>query len=226
MIIINPHIIFEDDFNGDFIIKKLERIGRTAYKSEDKIDKDSAIKFLKNIVKSGHLSVIEHISVTVRVICDRGITHEIVRHRIASYTQESTRYCNYASGKFENQITFIAPFYWNNENCQKKYEVWKKTMLIIEDSYKKLIELGATPQEARSVLPNSLKTEIVMTMNLREWLHFFNLRTSKRAHPQMREIAIPILKEFKERIPIIFDGVEFEDDIDSDSIHLTYSHGK
>jgi thymidylate synthase (FAD) len=189
--------------DGDYILKQIEKAGRTAYKSEDKITQNSAKDFVKMIRKRGHLSVIEHQFVTVRIICDRGVSHEIVRHRLASYTQESTRYCNYTKGKFGSVITVIKPCFWS-EN-EEKYKVWKQTIEQIEMAYNKLIELGANPQEARSVLPNSLKTEIVMTMNLREWEHFFKLRTSEAAHPQMREISIPLLQEFKKLIPIIFD---------------------
>jgi thymidylate synthase (FAD) len=129
-----------------------------------------------------------------------------VRHRIASYSQESTRYCNYSKDKFGNELTFIRPFFWNND--PDKFAVWKETMQCIEDNYNRLIAIGAKPEEARSILPNSLKTEIVVTMNLREWRHFFRLRTSSRAHPQMRELAIPMLKSFKERIPAIFDDID------------------
>ena len=161
---------------------------------------------MKMISGRGHLSVIEHQSVTVRVICDRGVSHEIVRHRLASYTQESTRYCNYTKGKFGSEITVIEPCFWSKDD--EKYKVWKKTIEQIEAGYNKLIELGATPQEARSILPNSLKTEIVITMNLREWRHFFTLRTSPAAHPQMREVAIPLLKEFQRLIPVVFDDIE------------------
>ena len=152
-----------------------------------------------------HLSVIEHSFITVRVICDRGVSHEIVRHRLASYTQESTRYCNYSKGKFGNEITVIKPCFWDESS--EEHRIWLETINYIEDSYNKLIALGAKPQEARSILPNSLKTEIVITMNLREWYHFFKLRTNTTAHPQMREIAMPLLKEFQKRIPIIFDGI-------------------
>lgn len=205
MKIIEPQIIIESNVDGDYILKQIEKAGRTAYKSEDKITQDSSKDFVRMIRKRGHLSVIEHQSVTVRVICDRGVSHEIVRHRLASYTQESTRYCNYTKGKFGNEITVIKPCFWS-EN-EEKYKIWKQTIVQIETGYNKLIELGASPQEARSVLPNSLKTEIVMTMNLREWEHFFKLRTSEAAHPQMREIAQPLLQEFKKLIPIIFDDM-------------------
>ena len=158
------------------------------------------------ILKSGHESVIEHISVSVRVVCDRGITHEIVRHRLASYSQESTRYCNYSKNKFGNELTFIEPLFWQDDNDERK-KIWIETNEFIEKQYLRLIELGAKPQEARSILPNSLKTEIVMTMNLREWRHFFRLRSSynDRAHPQIKEVADQILYEFRKNIPIIFD---------------------
>jgi thymidylate synthase (FAD) len=205
MKIIEPQVIIESHVDGDYILKQIEKAGRTAYKSEDKITEDSAKDFVNMIRKRGHLSVIEHQFVTVRVICDRGVSHEIVRHRLASYTQESTRYCNYTKGKFGSEITVIKPCFWNEND--EKVNVWKQTIEQIEIAYNKLIDLGATPQEARSILPNSLKTEIVMTMNLREWIHFFTLRTSKAAHPQMREIAIPLLKRFQKQIPVIFDDI-------------------
>jgi len=205
MKIIEPTFIIESLINGNEILKQIEKAGRTAYKSEGYITNDSAEKFVRMIIGRGHLSVIEHYSVTVRIICDRGVSHEIVRHRLASYTQESTRYCNYAKGKFGNEITVIKPCFWNKND--EKYSTWKQAIEQIEHAYNKLIELGASPQEARSILPNSLKTEIVITMNLREWLHFFTLRTSEAAHPQMREIAIPLLKEFQKSIPVIFDEI-------------------
>lgn len=208
MRVIQPYFIIESNVDGDYIMKQIELAGRTAYKSEDKITSNSATDFVKMIKSRGHLSVIEHQSVTVRVICDRGVSHEIVRHRLASYTQESTRYCNYTKGKFGSEITVIEPCFWSQND--ERYQIWKWTIELIEAGYNKLIELGATPQEARSVLPNSLKTEIVITMNLREWRHFFIMRTSESAHPQMREIAIPLLKEIKRRIPLIFDDINYK----------------
>lgn len=205
MKIIRPYFIIEDSIDAEAILKRIEKAGRTAYKSEHKITPDSAKKFVKMILDLGHHSVIEHEKVTVRVICDRGISHEVVRHRIASYTQESTRFCNYSKGKFGSEITMIKPCFWDDDS--KEYEIWENAMENAEKAYMELIKLGAKPQEARSVLPNSLKTEIVITMNLREWRHFFKLRTSKRAHPQMREIATALLQEFKKRIPIVFDDI-------------------
>lgn len=208
MNVTKPQVSIESHVDGDYILKQLELAGRTAYKSEDKITSDSAKDFVRMILKRGHLSVFEHQSVTARVVCDRGVSHEIVRHRLASYTQESTRYCNYTKGKFGSEITVIEPCFF--EKYTAKYKAWEETIKIIEAGYNTLIELGATPQEARSVLPNSLKTEVVMTMNLREWRHFFTLRTSKAAHPQMREVAIPLLAMFKERIPVVFDDINAE----------------
>lgn len=201
------------------VLKTLESIGRVCYKSEDKINNDSCYSFIEKIIKAGHNSILEHYTISIRVICDRGVSHEIVRHRIASYAQESTRYCNYYLGKFGNEITVIKPCFWNTEDLEEsctslikdeKMKVWKSAMDDIETYYMKLISLGATPQEARSVLPNSLKTEIIMTMNLREWRHFLNLRTSKAAHPQMQEIASKILLYFKAWLPSIFKDIKEE----------------
>lgn len=205
MRIIEPGFEIVDLLDGNEMLKRIERAGRVCYKSEAGITNDSAIRFVKNIIRNGHESVIEHEKITVKIICDRGVSHEIVRHRIASYSQESTRYCNYYAEKFENELTFIKPYFWNKDFA--KYKIWENTMLYIEKAYMELIEAGAKPQEARSVLPNSLKTEIIVTMNLREWRHFFKLRADNAAHPQMRQIALPLLKEFQNEIPVIFDNL-------------------
>lgn len=209
MNIIKPSVEVIDMDDYDNIIKKIEKIGRVCYKSESNISDGSAERFISNILKRGHESVIEHEAVTVRMICDRGITHEIVRHRIASYSQESTRYCNYTNDKFGNEITVIDlaggfEYDLDDEKDLALYKVWTEAMENAEKSYFKLLELGATPQEARSVLPNSLKTEIVVTMNLRSWRNFFRLRCDPHAHPQMREVAGIALEVFKERLPIFF----------------------
>lgn len=204
MEILKPFFVIEDNIDGEQILKNIERYGRTCYKSEDKMTFDSARRFVAMILKSGHESVIEHEKITVRVVCDRGVTHEIVRHRIASYSQESTRYCNYKT----RGIKIIEPSFFVGDDT--KYQIWLAAMQTCENAYNALIEAGASPQEARSVLPNSLKTEIVITYNLREWRHFFKLRCSKRAHPQMREISIPLLREFKRMIPVIFDDIAEE----------------
>ena len=207
MQVIKPSIEIIDMEDYEKIVKKIERIGRVCYKSEGKITEDSAEKFIKGLLTRQHESVIEHENVTVRFVCDRGVTHEIVRHRISSYSQESTRYCNYSGDKFDNQITVIdlaSGFQYDlsKENDKAKYEVWTKAMENAEQSYFRMLELGATPQEARSVLPNSLKTEIVVTMNLRSWRNFFRLRVDSHAHPQMREVATMLYEEFQKRLPV------------------------
>ena len=197
--------------DGDQLLQNLELAGRTCYKSEDKITKDSASGFLRRIMASGHHSVIEHASLTVRFICDRGVTHELVRHRLAAYSQESTRYANYSKDKFGSEITVIRPIFW--KPGAKAYIAWERAMQQAEDAYFELLNQGARPQEARSVLPNSLKTEIVMTANLREWRHVISLRAQKAAHPQIREIMLPLLVELKEKMPVVFDDLfeKFED---------------
>ena len=190
-------------------LKHIEKIGRVCYKSEDKITEDgeSAKKFIKMLIDRGHEAMIEHSSLSVKFICDRGVSHELVRHRIASFAQESTRYCNYSKDKFDNGVTFIQPIFFNNE----QYTNWLTAMSHAEAAYLGLLYSGATPQEARSVLPNSTKTEIIITANYREWRNFFKLRTAPAAHPQMREITIPLLKELKTKIPIIFDDICLEE---------------
>ncbi len=206
MIVINSSFEIIDDINGNEILNKLEKIGRTCYKSEDKITQDSSKTFIKNIIKRGHESVIEHESISVKVICDRGVTHEIVRHRLASYSQESTRYCNYTKDKFNNQLTFIKPSFFDEKS--NEFNIWKSEMESIEKKYFDLVNEGVKPEEARSILPNSLKTEIVITMNLRSWRHFFKLRCDKSAHPQIREVAKPILSKFIELIPEVFEDLK------------------
>lgn len=205
MKIIKPYYIIEDEIDPKKMMLTLEKAGRTCYKSEGRIGDGTAEKFIANIIKRGHESVLEHEKITVRFICDRGVTHEIVRHRIASYSQESTRYCNYSQDKFGNELTFIKPCFWNEDDEQ--YKLWLDTMQYIEDMYNKLIASGAKPEEARSILPNSLKTEIVVTMNLREWRHFFKLRTASAAHPQIREISLALLDELKQKLPVIFGDI-------------------
>lgn len=207
MKIIEPYVELESEINGEDILKTIEKVGRVCYKSEDRITEESAKRFVESLMKRGHESVIEHVSLSVRVVCDRGVTHEIVRHRVASYAQESTRYCNYGKDKFDNELTFINPCFWTGDEDKDKKDIWINTMKNIEKQYLELLKIGATPEEARSILPNSLKTEIIITMNLREWRHFFKLRTSNAAHPQMRQVAFMILEIFKEKIPVIFDDI-------------------
>lgn len=225
MKLIKPYYEILSDIDSDRILKAIELAGRTCYKSEDKITLDSAKEFVKKIIKSGHESVVEHQSLSIRFICDRGVSHELVRHRLASFSQESTRYCNYSKDKFDNQLTFIIPNWANidlinlfgtknssiNEKLNKSAEnIWCHSMNSAEFWYNQLINLDWTPQQARSILPNSLKTEIVITANLREWRTIFKQRTSKAAHPQMRELMCPLLDELKEKLPVIFDDISYE----------------
>lgn len=203
MNIIPPSFELLDRVDGTALLQKIELAGRVCYKSEAKITPDSAAGFVRRILENGHESVLEHEKLTARIVCDRGVSHEIVRHRIASYSQESTRYCNYAQEKFGRELTFIRPCFWQEE--PEKYQIWQETMAEIERNYFRLLDLGAAPQEARSILPNSLKTELAVTMNLREWRHFFRLRTDSASHPQMRETACALLEDFRARVPILFD---------------------
>ncbi len=222
MIKITPkiEILNKKNINGEEVLKTIEKVARTCYKSEDKITEQSAKNMVKNLIIRGHEAMIEFYDITVKLICDRGITHEIVRHRVGSYAQESTRYCNYSMDKFNNQLTYIDIYDGIMlDTKMKKYDVdkinsiieeWQKACEDSEKHYLKMIELGATPQIARSVLNNSIKTEINIKMNLREWRHFFKLRADKSAHPQMREVSLKLLKEFKKIIPIVFDDLDFE----------------
>ena len=192
-------------------LQHIEKIGRVCYKSEDKITEDgeSAKKFVAMLIKRGHEAMIEHGSISVKFVCDRGVSHELVRHRIASFAQESTRYCNYSQDKFGSELTFIEPCFWEKNSFN--YDQWLTMMKNAEYYYLELLKNGATPQEARSVLPNSLKTEITITANYREWRNIFKLRTATGAHPQMREIMRPLLLYFKEHILVLFDDITFEE---------------
>ena len=203
MKIIKPSVEIMTPLDGGEILRHLERCGRVCYKSEANIAPGSAERFVQALIRRGHESVLEHYSFTVKFICDRGVTHEIVRHRIASYSQESTRYCNYSG-----EMTFIWPCYL--EEGTDDADVFLDACEDAEMSYDIMIRNGRTPQEARAVLPNSLKTELVMTANLREWRHFLKLRTSKAAHPQIREVSTMLLNKLKKEIQIVFDDIEPE----------------
>lgn len=214
MKIIKPSFEILTIINGFDVLKRIEKIGRVCYKSEDRVTDTSAEKFVKAIMDRGHHSVIEHENVSIKFIFDRGISHEAVRHRIAAHSQESTRFCCYANDKFGNELTFIDPIFWSSKETDNKdllkYNIWLDAMAYLEEKYLLLIELGTKPEEARSILPNSLKTELVVTANLREWRHILKLRTSGKAHPQMREVMIPLLNELYLKIPVIFDDI-YED---------------
>ena len=205
MKIIEASYHIETPIDGAEILKRIEKAGRACYKSEDRITEESATAFVRKLIERGHESVLEHESITVRFVCDRGISHEIVRHRIASFSQESTRYCNYGNFRFGSELTFIKPCFFKEK--EGAYYSWHNSMDFAECAYFDMLDDGCTPQEARSVLPNSTKTEVVMTANLREWRHFLKLRTAKAAHPQMRELTVPLLHELQERIPVVFDDI-------------------
>jgi len=207
MKLIKPSFEILSKIDREEILKAIEIAGRTCYKSEDKITPDSSSKFVTMLVERGHLAMIEHQSISVKFICDRGVSHEIVRHRLCSFAQESTRYCNYSKDKFDNQLTFIIPEWFSSDNPTKISEqelIWYNAMKISENYYNELINQGWQPQQARSILPNSLKTEIVVTANLREWKEIFRQRCASVAHPQMRELMIPLQKELQIILPEIF----------------------
>ena len=204
MKIIKPYVEILDQIDGQEILKKIEKCGRVCYKSEGKITDGSAERFVASIINRGHESVLEHVSITMKFVVDRGVSHEIVRHRLASYSQESTRYCNYIKEDFGSEITVIEPYFFEDSVA---YVTWKDAMWQCENAYFKLLDICAKPEEARTVLPQSLKTELVMTMNLRELRHFLKLRTANAAHPQMREVARPLLCTLKKMIPVVFDDI-------------------
>lgn len=190
------------------IMKNLERACRTCYRSEDKITGESYKSLLKNCVNRGHESILEHEKITVRIICDIGVYKDLTRHRHASFSIESTRYCNYGKDKFDNQIKFIEPV--NIEKGTELYEEWKKTCSLIENSYTKMVELGATPDQMRMILPHSTAALVTMTANIREWKHILSLRCTKHAHPAVEQVMIPLLLHFKQNMPEIFENIEYD----------------
>lgn len=207
MKVIKPYYEILTPITGDEL-KRIEIAGRTCYKSEDKITEDSAEKFVRALIKGGHEAMIEHSQLSVRFVVDRGVSHELVRHRLASFAQESTRYCNYNKSKFGKELTFIDPCFWDEES--KVYIDWVCAMEEAENAYLKIIQNGYPPEQARTVLPNSIKTEVVMTANYREWRNFFKLRAARMtgpAHPQIEEVAVPLLMELNEKIPVVFEDV-------------------
>ena len=182
-------------------LELIEKAGRTCYKSEERINKGSADKFVRMILNRGHETVIEHAAASVRFVTNRGVTHELVRHRLASYSQESTRYVRY-----DGSMEFIKPVWWETWSREEQ-ETWETAMRQAEIAYCELVERGSRPEQAREVLPNSIKTEIVMTANLREYRHMLKLRCSKQAHPQIRVLMIDLLKGFHDVVPVIFDDL-------------------
>lgn len=208
MIIRKPEVLVPESGLDPMVLKRLERYARVCYKSEDNLSAEGSERFIRSKIKLGHESIIEHEKITVMFVIDRGVSHELVRHRIAAYSQESTRYCNYANEKFGEEITVIEPYYYLGTG---NYQNWQVACENTERAYLNLLAAGSSPQEARSVLPNSLKTEIVVTFNMREWRHFFALRCDKAAHPQMRQVAIPLLLLFRDRLPGLFDDIKYDE---------------
>lgn len=189
--------------NRDVTLPRIEQIARTCYKSEGAIKPGSDAKMVAMLCKNHHYAMIEHISLSIKFITDRGVANEIVRHRIGSYAQESTRYCNYSKDKFDNGITIINHGYTGIVMKDVVDACWQA-----EQCYLDMLKNGATPEQARDVLPLCLKTEIVCTWNLREWHEVLRLRTAKDAHPAIRELMIPVLHELQEVYPEIFNDIE------------------
>lgn len=206
MKLIKPKVEILDNINGEEVINKIAKVARTCYKSEDASTPEKDKKLVENLVKSGHEAMIEFFDITVKFTCDRAIANEIVRHRIASYAQESTRYCNYSKDKFNNELTFIKPIWYDSLGITHKQD-FEIALERCEDDYLEFIKQGWTPQQARAVLPLALKTELNMKTNLREWRHFFKLRCSTAAHPDIRVLALDLLEQMHNQIPIIFDDI-------------------
>jgi len=210
MKLVEPWIKVER-IDGVKIMKKLERACRTCYRSEGSITEDSYKKLLKNCLTRGHESVLEHEKVTVRIYDDVGSYKDLTRHRFASFSVESTRYCSYNKDKYGNEISFINPSYIED---QEIYNAWKNTMEEIEKNYMKMEELGATTDMCRAILPHSTAAEYTMTANIREWKHILSLRTTKHVHPAIRQVLIPLLKYFQKEMPEIFEDVEYDTEFD------------
>lgn len=208
MRIVEPWIKVEK-IDGKKIMKRIERACRTCYRSEGNITEDSYKNLLKNCITRGHESVLEHEKVTVRIYSDVGSYKDLTRHRFASFSIESTRYCSYDKDKYGNEIAFINPVYMEDEET---YKIWKETMENIEKGYIKMRQLGATVDMCREVLPHSTAAEYTMTANIREWKHILSLRTTNHVHPSIRQVLIPLLKYFKEEMPEIFDEIEYDEE--------------
>ena len=205
--IVDPSYEILTKINGLEILKHIEKIARTCYRSEDKItaDGESAKKIIATLIKLGHEAMIEHASISVRFICDLGFYKDLTRHRIASFAIESTRYCNYSKGKFGEELTYIKPC--NIKEGTPEYKVWLDCMKRIEKDYLAMAKLGCKPDQLRMLLPHSIKAEVNITANLREWRHIFKLRTNKFAHPSIYTLMRPLLSEFKRIIPVVFDDI-------------------
>lgn len=197
-----------EKYNGIDIMRRIERAMRTCYRSEGLITEDSYKKLLGIAVSSGHESVMEHEKITTRIQCSINFYKDITRHRTGvAFSIESSRWCNYSKDKFSNELKFMNPVYITDP---KNYEIWKNTMQMIENSYMEMASNGAKPDELRTLLPHSIAAEVTMTCNIREWRHILRLRTSKKVHPEIRQIFIPLLIKFKEDMPELFGDIEYD----------------
>ena len=212
MNLVEPWVKVEK-FDGEKVMKRIERACRTCYRSEEKITEDSYKNLIKNCITRGHESVLEHEKITVRIYNDIGSYKDLTRHRFASFSVESTRYCSYDKNKYGNQISVINPVYIEDKEI---YETWKQTIEEMEKGYMKLKELGASTDMCRNLLPHSTAAEYTMTANIREWKHIFSLRANNHVHPAIRQVMIPLLKYFKEQMPDIFDEVPYDENFNSD----------
>ena len=210
MRLIKSKVEILDNLNGEEIIDKIAKVARTCYKSEDNSTSERDRELVKRLIKSGHEAMIEFADITVKFTCSRAISHELVRHRLCSFAQESQRYCNYSKDKFNHEIRFIIPSWLTNKDGIKSV-IFTKSLSAAEHDYFALLTEGCTAQEAREVLPNATKTEINMKANLREWRHFIRLRGGHAAHPQIREITKLILEEFSKRYPVFFSDLSIEE---------------
>lgn len=221
MNIIKPKVEVEP-FDGVKIMKNIERACRTCYRSEGNITEDSYKKLITNCINRGHESVLEHEKITIRLTCDIGVYKDLTRHRIASFSIESTRYCNYGKDKFDNELKFIEPVFYTDTWKDRNYEgsamskeelksfFWYKIMSDIESAYMNMNNLcECTPDEMRMILPHSTAAEVTMTANIREWKHILELRCSKGAHPAVQQVMIPLLLYFKEQMPEIFNNIDY-----------------
>ncbi len=208
MRLVEPWIKVEK-FDGTKIMKRIERACRTCYRSEGNITDDSYKKLLNNCITRGHESVLEHEKITVRIYNDIGSYKDLTRHRFASFSVESTRYCSYDKDKYGNEISIINPIYIEDKEI---FKIWKKTMADMEKGYIKMKQLGATTDMVRNLLPHSTAAEYTMTANIREWKHILSLRTTKHVHPAIRQVLIPLLLLFQKEMPDIFGDIEYDKD--------------
>ena len=196
-------------FDGKQIMKNLELAAKQCYRTQGNITDNSYDHFLRSCINRGHESVLEHEKVTVRIYSDIGSYKDLTRHRHASFSVESTRYCNYSKDKFNNQLSFIKPVNMNIYSDSKLYDEWHNTMEMLEKAYMNMSRNGATPDQLRMILPHSTAAEYVMTANIREWRHIFELRADKHTHPSIQQVMIPLLLYFKQEMPALFDEVNY-----------------